>query len=103
MEKTGNILKHASTSQHVQMSGVTKFKMIVSFPNSPLFQVSNLKIQVFQRIRSGAYSTTLFYAEFFPPNVWGKESDSIILIFSLIKYKNLNYFPPSTALKLSII
>lgn len=56
VEQTGNILKHASTSQHVHMLGVTKFKIIVSLPNSPLFQVSNLKIQVFQRIKYGAYS-----------------------------------------------
>lgn len=62
VEKTSNIPKHASTSQHVHMLGVTKFKTIVSLPNSPLFQVSNLKIEVFKRIRSGPYSTTYFYA-----------------------------------------
>lgn len=63
------------------MLGVTKFQMIVSLPNSPLSQVSNLKIQVFQRIRCGAYWTISFYAEIFPPNVWGKESDIILSHF----------------------
>lgn len=47
MEKVSNILKHASASQHVQMLGVIKFKIIVSVPNSPLFQVSDPKIKVF--------------------------------------------------------
>ena len=47
MEKIGNILKHVSASQHVQMLGVIKFKMIVSIQNSPLFQVSDPKIKVF--------------------------------------------------------
>lgn len=55
VEKTGNILKHASTSQHVHMLGVTKFKMRVSLPNSLLFQVSTRKIQVFQKTRYGRY------------------------------------------------
>lgn len=46
VEKIGNILKHASASQHVQMLGVIKFKMIVTLPNSLLFQASDPKIKV---------------------------------------------------------
>lgn len=46
VEKISNILKHAPASQHVQMLGVLKSKMMVSLPNSPLFQISDLKAKL---------------------------------------------------------
>lgn len=45
VEKMSNILKHASASQHVQMLGILKSKMMISLPNSPLFKVSDLKVK----------------------------------------------------------
>lgn len=68
MEKIGNILKHASASQHVQMLGVRKFKRIVSLPNSPLFQVLDAKISFLKGKIQGILDNTNCrnFAEIFP-------------------------------------
>lgn len=64
VEKIGNILKHASASQHVQMLGVRKFKRIVSLPNSPLFQVLDAKISFLKGIPDNINCRN--FAEIFP-------------------------------------
>lgn len=64
VEKIGNILKHASASQHVQMLGVRKFKRIVSLPNSLLFQVLDAKISFLKGIPDNINCRN--FAEIFP-------------------------------------